>query len=111
MRRCYVAGPFRDKNPQQMAAHVLTAQAAAVALAQIGVAPYCPHSNLGHAYGLIDEAVAMSINESFLRDCDALLLLPGWGNSEGARQELALAKQRGLPVFRSPHEVAAWHQR
>lgn len=32
MRRVFISGPFRSPNPQQMAAHVLTAQAAAVAL-------------------------------------------------------------------------------
>jgi len=111
MQRVYIAGPFSSPNPQQMAAHVLTAQAAAVALAQIGVAPYCPHAALGYAYGLISEDVARQINESYLRDSDAMLLLPGWGNSKGTRDELALVRQLGIPKFRSVHEVAEWRRR
>jgi len=111
MRVCYIAGPFRSSDPRQMAAHTLTAQHAAADLARLGYAPYCPHANLGHAFGAVDEGVAAQINTTFLRLCDALLLLPGWGNSLGTRIELIEAKRLGLPVFQSIEEVRAWRQR
>lgn len=111
MRVCYIAGPFRSSDHAQRAAHVLTAQAAAVDLARIGFAPYCPHANLGHAFGAIDERVATEVNTAFLRLCDAFLLLPGWGESLGTRAELEEARRLGLPVFESIQEVRAWRQR
>lgn len=110
MRIVYAAGPFRTLDPKQRAAHVLTAQAAAVDLARLGYACYCPHANLGHAFGAIDEGTAARINTTFLRLCDALLLLPGWGESVGTRAELTEAKALGLPVFESLHEVRAWRR-
>lgn len=111
IRVLYLAGPFRHPKPEMMAAHTLTAQFYATELAKLGVVPYCPHSNLGHAYGQIDEGTAERINDEFLRRSDALVLLPGWGQSVGARRELEHAKRLGLPVFRSLDEVRAWQQR
>lgn len=94
-----------------MAAHVKAAQAAAIEMALLGWAPYVPHANLGHAYGQIDESDANDINDTFLRQCAAIRLLPGWGQSVGSRRELELAKAEGLIVFRSLAEVRAWRQR
>ena len=34
-----------------------------------------------------------------LNDCDALAVLHGWPQSEGAQKEIAFAKSIGLPVF------------
>lgn len=110
-RLVYIAGPFRHASQTQVAANVMTAQAAAVALARLGFVPYCPHANLGHAFGQIDEATAEAINDAFLRLSDGIWLLPGWGQSVGARRELELAKSLGLQIFRSAHEVSAWAQR
>lgn len=107
-RVIFLSGPFRHPDKAQMAENVLTAQAAAVGVARLGFIPYCPHSNIGHAYGLISEAHAEAINLAFLRLSDALYLLPGWGQSIGARGELEEAKRLGLPIFRSPAEVRAW---
>ena len=36
---------------------------------------------------------------AFLKTCDAIVLLPGWEWSEGARQELQTALSAGLGVF------------
>lgn len=107
----YIAGPFRHASATQMAANVMTAQAAAVAVAQAGAAPYCPHAAIGHAFGQIAESDAEAINDAFLRLSDGIWLLPGWGQSVGARRELELAKSLGLQIFRSAHEVSAWAQR
>ena len=109
MRRViFVSGPFRAESQAQMAAHTMTAQAAALRLAQLGWAVYCPHTNIGHAFGQLDEADAEAINDAFLAKSDAILLLPGWGQSIGARRELEQAKARSLIVFRSLGEVMQW---
>jgi hypothetical protein len=107
----YVVGPLRHESPAQVAAHVMTAQAAAVALARLGFAPYCPHANLAHGLGQIDESDASAINDTFLRLSAAVLLLPGWGNSEGSRDEVEKARRLGLLRFRSIQEASEWQQR
>lgn len=104
-RMAFVSGPFRHDNPAQMAAHVLTAQAAGLALAKRGWCPYVPHAAIGFAYGQIDETTADAINDAFLTCADAIVLLPGWGQSVGARRELDLARKWGLMVYRSVSEV------
>lgn len=108
MRVCYIAGPFRHSSPAQMAAHVLTAQAAAADLARLGWAPYCPHANLGHAYGQIDEPLATRINTRFLDLADAIYLLPGWEASPGAQQEVRHMRRSRKPTFDSLAAVRAW---
>jgi hypothetical protein len=104
----YLAGPFRAASVSQMGAHVLTAQAAALEVIRLGHLPYTPHAALGWAYGHIHELDADRINDAFLLMCEAVLLLPGWGQSAGSRRELELAKDRGLLVFRSLAEVQGW---
>jgi hypothetical protein len=99
---CYVAGPFRHDSPTQMAAHIVTAKAAAVTLANRGWSPYVPHANLGHAFGQIPETDAEAINDTFLQLCQALLLLPGWEHSVGATREHDMATRAGLPIFYYP---------
>lgn len=107
----YIIGPLRHENPVQVAAHVMTAQAAAVALARLGYAPYCPHANLGHGLGSVDEADAEAINDTFLRLSSVALLLPGWGNSVGSRAEVDKARRLGVLRFRSIQEAAEWRHR
>jgi len=38
-------------------------------------------------------------------DADALFMLPGWGNSAGARVEHDLAKRIGLPIYHRYDDV------
>lgn len=106
MRLCYIAGPFRHPDPDRMTAHTRTAQEAVGQLAGLGWAGYCPHANIGHAYGDLDETLAADINTTFLERCDAILLLPNWWNSPGSRHELQQARDLGLHVFHSISEVA-----
>lgn len=109
MRRLvFVCGPLRSANPQQVEAHRMTAMRAALDLATMGLAPYCPHANLSHGLGVIDETDAEAVNLSFLRLADALLRLPGWGQSVGSRHEIQHAVEWGIPIFDSLKEVKAW---
>ena len=104
----YVAGPFRHNNPQQVAAHVLTAQAAALMLAAAGCAAYVPHANIGYGLGLIDESDAEGVNMTFLALSDAVFVLPGWRLSVGAKAEVKYARERGIPIFASKEGICDW---
>jgi hypothetical protein len=104
----FVCGPLNADSPQQVAAHVLTAQAATVQLVALGCAPYCPHQNLGFALGVIPEADAEDVNQVFLDLADAVFVLPGWSRSFGSRREIASARASRKPIFFSPEEVSQW---
>lgn len=41
----------------------------------------------------------IAVSKAMLERCEAILLLPFWSNSPGAKKELALAEKRGIAVF------------
>ena len=104
----FIAGPLRSPDVKMVAAHVLTAKHAATDLAALGVAPYCPHAAIGFSLGKMHEADAEAINNTFLHLAHAVYALPGCERSLGARRELVIAAQRGIPIFHSLQEVRAW---
>ena len=80
----------------------------AVELARLGAAPYCPHANLGHAFGHIEETTAREVNMAFLGACDAVVLLPGWQKSVGTLEERANALAWDKPVFEGLAAIRTW---
>lgn len=104
----FVAGRLRHPDPRQMAANVLTATHYTKQLAQMGCAPYCPHAAIGFAFRQIPEADANATNNTFLFLADALFALPFSARSLGARREMKIAAQRGIPIFHTLEEVRAW---
>lgn len=51
------------------------------------------------------ESAYMDVCLSFVRNCDAVLMLPGWEDSDGAVCERALAIKCDKPRFYSVREV------
>lgn len=45
-----------------------------------------------------------------LLECDAMLQLPGWMDSRGARLECSVADALGMPSFTSTEDALAWAQ-
>lgn len=43
---------------------------------------------------------AMRLDITAMLECDAISLLPRWRDSEGARNEVAVARMIGLPIYR-----------
>ena len=41
----------------------------------------------------------IAVSKAMLERCDAILLLPSWDHSPGAKKERALAEKRGIAVF------------
>jgi hypothetical protein len=53
--------------------------------------------------GPLGEAVMYPTAQRLLEHCDAVLRLPG--ESSGADQDVAIAQERGLPVYYEPDEI------
>ena len=72
---------------------------------------------IGGKYGTAEElansptllAEAVSKELAILADCDAIYLLPGWEDSQGARKELQLALLLGLVVVQATAESEVLH--
>lgn len=47
----------------------------------------------------------LRVDIKYLMDCDAILMLPGWNNSEGACLEREVAARTKMPVYYSLKEI------
>ena len=45
---------------------------------------------------------------ALLKRCDAMILVPGWEDSKGTRDERAWAKANDMPVFERVEELKRW---
>ena len=104
-----IAGPYRSgtgDDPELMAANLARLEEAAWPLFQAGHTPmigeWVALPVLRGAGGTsVTDPIAAEIMypaaERLLRHCDAVLRLPG--ASAGADQDVAIAQERGLPVY------------
>jgi hypothetical protein len=102
----YVSGPFSsDDNIHGVERNILAASEIAATAYQKGWAVHCPHKNnkdFQHLKGLTWKDW-MESDFKIVSRCDALLMIPGWEKSPGARMERQFAQDRGLPVYEFPN--------
>ncbi len=110
-----IAGPYRsgtNDDPVRMADNLTRLEAAAWPIFQAGHVPMIgewvalPVLRSAGANGPLDplaEQVMYPTAERLLAHCDAVLRLPG--RSTGADNDVAIARQRGLPVYESIEEI------
>jgi len=95
--RVYIAGPYSQGD---VALNVRNAFEAADKLANLGFAPFVPHST--HFWNMLfprPYEFWLGLDNEFLPVCHAVLRLPG--ESHGANGEVDLATRLGIPVFTS----------
>lgn len=109
-----IAGPYRsgtDDDPDAMAANLGRLEAAAWPVFAAGHVPmigeWVALPVLRSAGATVFDPLAADVMyptaERLLAHCDAVLRLPG--DSVGADQDVAIALERGLPVYRSAEEI------
>ena len=117
MKIVFIAGPyFGDGKPETIQANIERAETYQVALANLGIGFFCPHNHT-HRFEIKakqGEGFYRELDRDFIdRSADAVLAMPGWEASTGARSEIEFAKQKGLPIFYPKSqgdldEVIAW---
>jgi len=117
MKIVFIAGPyFGDGRPEAIQANIARAETYQVALANLGIGFFCPHNHT-HRFEIKakqGEGFYRTLDMTFIeRTANAILAIPGWETSNGARAEIEFAKRKGLPIFypKSPDdlsEVIAW---
>jgi len=105
----YISGPYSAGNGRTVADNIVIARAHAEAAARKGWMPFTPHLNTAH---FEDSCPNVSHQEwldgdlAILRALSqtgaAVLLLPGWEQSKGARLERDWAIHLNLEVFDPP---------
>ncbi len=101
MKVIYVAGKYTADTEWGIWNNIEHASGAARKLWLDGWAVICPHKNTAF-FGGKDEAhrdIWLAGDLELLRRCDAIYMLGGWENSEGAKAELKLAEKLGLEII------------
>ena len=105
----YISGPYSAGNGRTVADNIAVARRYAVAAANAGWMPFTPHLNtagfeidcpeISHQEWLDgDLAILRALSQAGV----AVLLLPGWEQSKGARLERDWAIHLNLEVFDPP---------
>lgn len=113
IKRVYVAGPY-SSAPDLLGCldNIRDGMRAATELLLRGYAPFVPFFDFHFQLMLQGEerlsfADYRSYSLQWLRVAQAVLALPGSRTSEGARAELAEARERGIPVCQSIEDLEA----
>lgn len=103
MKIVFIWGPyFGDGDKAKIQGNIRHAEQCQIALANAGVGFFCPHNHTEHF------EIKATANENFYRELDmvflqkmtdAVMAVPGWETSAGARAEIEFAKRKGLPIF------------
>lgn len=109
-----IAGPYRSgtgDDPVKMQANLTRLEEAAWPIFEAGHIPMIGEwvalpvlqSAGATVFDPLSEKVMYPTAQRLLQHCDAVLRLPG--KSTGADQDVAIAKSRGIPVYRSLDQI------
>jgi hypothetical protein len=101
IRLAYVAGPYRAASAWDREQNVRAAEHVSLQLWRGGVPAICPHTMCRFYQDASPDAVWLEGMLEILRRCDAMVLCPGWQESEGTRVECVEATARGIPIYQS----------
>lgn len=97
----YIAGPYSptfDKTTEQ---NIKAAGEMAKLCWMNGLTAICPQMNTAHFDGVADAETFYIGDLEILERCDALILMPNWEESFGARMEKIYARKIGIPIYHS----------
>ena len=91
--------PLRIANALGIVRNVRRSEDRALQLWRSGYDGLCPHTNPRLFQGAADDDVWLRGDVEMLKRCDAIALVDGWEQSDGARSELQVAQELGLDVI------------
>lgn len=101
----FICGHYGDSQGYlSIERNIAAAREMAAALVRSGYGYYCPHLNSTH-FEVITPEIPVEfwyrMDHLIMRGCDALITLPGWETSSGARGDIDEARRLGLIVAHS----------
>lgn len=97
----YLAGPMSGIEDHNYPAF----ERACSDLRERGFSVVSPHETIPNADGKIPWEVCLRDDVQTLSKCQGIILLPGWSASRGARLEISIAINLGMPVLFYNHGV------
>jgi hypothetical protein len=111
MKIIFIAGPyFEGGNYKKIEKNIRQAERFQIALANAGIGFFCPHNHTNHfeKKTRARESFYRKLDMIFLEKvADAMLAVPGWEKSKGAKAEAEWAKKHNLKIFfpKSPNDL------
>lgn len=103
MKIVYIAGPyFGDGKKETIEKNIREAEKYQVALANKRIGFFCSHNHTEHFQEKANapEDFYYELDSHFLENiADAVIAIPGWENSNGAKKEVEWAEKNNIPVF------------
>lgn len=102
----YVAGPYSAPDLEGLLENIKAAVVFGQKVRALGFLPLVPHVAI-LPVGDTEAEYEQALGECFelLARCDALVLMPTWEQSPGARRERAFAERYGVPVFETLEQL------
>ena len=113
---CFLAGPLRGGFiPENINDNMSKATHIQAMLFRQGIFTLSPHSNTGHFILINVKEGGLSCTEDeveghycrLLSDCDVILLIPGWEESNGCKKELWFARKWGVTPYELSTELVS----
>lgn len=112
-KKVYVAGAYSASDGLTFLDNIRKGMRKSTEVFLSGFSPFCPWLDfqfqlmLKDGEGLtVDDYQSYSID--WLMASDALLLVEGWENSKGTKNEIEIAKENDIPIFESIEELTKW---
>ncbi|MEM5811911.1 MAG: DUF1937 family protein [Candidatus Aenigmatarchaeota archaeon] len=106
--KIYISGPYSGNTPREVNNNVVEAINYYLIILKKGHFPYLPHlthypyiyskEEIPYIVWLIQDAI-------WLRECDAIFMMPGWEKSRGAKFEHWAAQKIGKKIFYNIDEI------
>lgn len=101
----YVAGPYSAPTDEGVDANIEAAGRIAAQLWRMGHAAICPHMNTAKMERWVEGVTYsdyMRGDLDMVSRCDAVVMVPGWENSRGAKEEHEYALALKIPIHYAP---------
>jgi hypothetical protein len=98
----YVAGPYRAPTRFETEANIHAAESYGIKIAKMGAYPVIPHANTrGYFEDTQPDHFWLRATLRLMHTCSAVMFMPNWHDSQGARLEHAQASSVKMPIFTS----------
>lgn len=108
MKVVYLAGKYRSGTEYGVHCNIRAAESFAIEIWKLGVACICPHKNTAYLGGAVDDQVFLDGDFELIKRSDAIFMMQGWEDSEGASAELEFALVQGKRLFDSFDKLREW---